>query len=372
MDLSKCIEEGPGVSSTVKVTIGFLPPEKLRMDRNLWRVDDFAVDRWCLGKMVFHILIGHSTFSAIEALYKYQTDSSHFPVDKLHKVGASKTGIDFITKLMAAKLTERLKAEEANYGNKSPFPDPYDYTEDPGNHAMTEQRVSPPIFGDAAHGGNIYGSSTRLYSSLSMPSVNLGVEVSLSNLDHIPSLFTSNTTHSYEVHTLTNPLENMELTPEAQARRSVGDEVVRLPTIVVAASCASCTGTCRGLRGAPPSWQYNAATLLQVLVANPGAAFVQLLDVVARAGAYAPDARLVAETLDEFKCREHNGTSSAPRRHGPRDRAPQISLGRREDGGPTSEGDAFCPLVWYLPALCASLPDLALVRRIFLTRFICM
>ena len=104
------MEEATGGS--VLGTPGFLAPEKL-VDRDLAKSYKYAADMWCLGEIVFRLLVNQPVFLTSDNLEEYYHGRTQFPTHRLYEVRASAFAIDFIVTAMAAKPGSRLTAIQA-------------------------------------------------------------------------------------------------------------------------------------------------------------------------------------------------------------------------------------------------------------------
>lgn len=114
LGLSKRIE-GIAGRSTVRATLGFVPPELygLIRDENPRRVNPVYADIWCLGETVSRVLTNRETFDSYAKLGDYVDRRLSFPEEALVAADTSKAGIAFIQSIMAPFPLERMTAEQA-------------------------------------------------------------------------------------------------------------------------------------------------------------------------------------------------------------------------------------------------------------------
>ncbi|KAF3927118.1 hypothetical protein AA313_de0208822 [Arthrobotrys entomopaga] len=111
--LSKRIEETLGISSTVKGTPAFMPPELLdSVSKNKQSIDAKPVDIWSLGEIMFRIITGRPVFDSGRAIWEYADDRQALPIDVLAAQGCTPEGINFFTGMMARRPIDRLTADE--------------------------------------------------------------------------------------------------------------------------------------------------------------------------------------------------------------------------------------------------------------------
>lgn len=101
-------------------TSGYQAPEILKLvpteKQNQY---DAKCDVWSLGCLLFQSLTSSVPFPSIGALANYCTNSSLFPGQQIHSVGASQDALDFFRYLLQPKPQERPTAEEAfEFGNR--------------------------------------------------------------------------------------------------------------------------------------------------------------------------------------------------------------------------------------------------------------
>ncbi|KAI3327668.1 kinase-like domain-containing protein [Xylariaceae sp. AK1471] len=110
LGLSKRVGED-AVSTTVRGTPGFIPPELLSKEGR--RADPVCVDIWCLGEITVHMLTGKATFADQVELFRYQQDPGIIPPTFTLISRTKNLAYGFIRSCMAAQPRERWSAEQA-------------------------------------------------------------------------------------------------------------------------------------------------------------------------------------------------------------------------------------------------------------------
>jgi serine/threonine protein kinase len=105
--ISKRIEDGLGMPSTIKGTIGFMAPEICGLIENLsieslTDKDQFAVDIWALGEITYRMLTGRPAFSSMAALVSYSRQPDYLPSGAELDTYVSPVGCDFVRGLLRA------------------------------------------------------------------------------------------------------------------------------------------------------------------------------------------------------------------------------------------------------------------------------
>ncbi|KAH8693006.1 kinase-like domain-containing protein [Talaromyces proteolyticus] len=108
--ISKRTEEGLGLSTTVKGTLGYIAPEVYGFTE---RGSPYAVDIWAVGEIAFQMLTKKSSFKHIGILSRYVSKPEIFPSQLLLDVPVTQLGVDFILSLMNPNPGERVTAAEA-------------------------------------------------------------------------------------------------------------------------------------------------------------------------------------------------------------------------------------------------------------------
>ncbi|OKL64436.1 hypothetical protein UA08_00881 [Talaromyces atroroseus] len=108
--ISKRTEEGLGLSTTVKGTLGYIAPEVYGFTE---RGSPHAVDIWAVGEIAFQMLTKKSSFKHIGILSKYVINPEIFPSQLLLDAPVTQLGVEFIVSLMNPNPDERVTAAEA-------------------------------------------------------------------------------------------------------------------------------------------------------------------------------------------------------------------------------------------------------------------
>ncbi|KAI5927430.1 kinase-like domain-containing protein [Camillea tinctor] len=293
MGLSKRIEEGAGASSTMKGTAGFFPPEKLGFNGNPRRLDDYAVDIWCLGETIFQILTGQPTFPSYGDLHKYQAGSLQFPVNKLYGVGVSETGVDFILKVMAARPAELLKAGEANEH-------PWIQMESMNKLLDQDDKLNfdAPLYWDADTSEvEELADATAPWSTTEEDDRRSQCSSTNSSSQDIPEPLSRGLEH--RIHSLTKPVvsyepaasfspnQNSNFDLESSQRRPGGTDASWFAIVSIIKLSERAAFQCARqihwyllgrMAFSEPWWQYNAVSLLRTLVIRRVPQFLQWLN----------------------------------------------------------------------------------------------
>jgi serine/threonine protein kinase len=108
--LSKRVEDGLGISATLKGTMGFIAPELYGLTP---RTTDYATDIWGLGEIAFQMLTKKPAFRDLSLLYRYAQELAPFSAIALHEQNVSTAAVDFILQAMTAQAASRLTASDA-------------------------------------------------------------------------------------------------------------------------------------------------------------------------------------------------------------------------------------------------------------------
>lgn len=117
--ISKRTGDITGGSSTLKGTLGYIPPE---LHGFLENEDCFsershaascAADIWSLGEIAFQLLTKSASFPKLGTLMTYVRDPNLFPYTTLQQYTVSQTGIEFLVTTMDARPKHRATADQA-------------------------------------------------------------------------------------------------------------------------------------------------------------------------------------------------------------------------------------------------------------------